>query len=126
MKNLLKVTAAAFLLTSSVAFANTEGENKNKETTEFKMSMYFDSSSEKIKTFFEKAKGDYLQVSVLDENNRVLSKITFGKKELTPRLNLDISGLKDGNYTLVVTNGNETTERDLKIDTTTPERVLEF
>lgn len=123
MKNYLKIAAAALLLTTSVAMAN---DNKNTETKTFKMSMYFDSSSETIKTFFEKIPGDYLQVTIENMEGRVLTKTTFGKKATNSSLHLDISSLKDGAYVLKVSNSTETTERAIKIDTSPQVRNLSF
>jgi hypothetical protein len=123
MKNYLKIAVAALFLTTTVAMAN---DNKANEAKTFKMSMYFDSNAETIKTFFEKQAGDYLKVAIVNKEGQELTKTFFGKKDTNARLNLDISSLQDGEYTLRVSNSEETIERELKVGTSPEVRSLSF
>ena len=123
MKTLTTVFAA-LVLSTSMTFANVDEEKKVEAT--YQVGMYFDGSSNTIKTFYEKAKGQNLKVVLKNTNGKTLHTSYVAKKATAASIHFNVKDLPDGNYVLEMTDGDVTTKKDLKLDTTQPERVVVF
>lgn len=121
MKNLATVFAA-LLLSTTLTFANTDKEKEVEAP--YEVGMYFDGSTNTIKTFYEKEKGQNLKVELKNTKGQTLHTSYVPKKASTARINFNVEDLPDGTYVLEITDGNNTTTKSLVLDTTEPKRTL--
>lgn len=127
MKKQFKTIALVLFATtlSFAALANTENPNPEKAKT-FEVGMYYNYNTGTIKTFFEKQKGDYLQVTFLDNEGNELSESFLTKKQESGRINFDINTLPNGTYNIKVSNGKEETMHPVNISQPSPVKVVKF
>ena len=127
MKNQFKTIALALFATtlSFAALANTENPNPEKAKT-FEVGMYYNYNTGTIKAFFEKQKGDYLQVTFLDNEGNELSESFLTKKQETGRINFDINTLPNGTYKIKVSNGKEEIIQPVNISQPSPMKIVKF
>lgn len=121
MKKLTRTIAAVLLMGTSTAFAN---DMKEEKTKSFDMSMYVDQNSETLKTFYEKSQGNTLIIEIQNEKGQTLHQSIVGKKRTTAQLNFNLRNLEDGAYKLVVTDGSNTVEKPLELNTPSVERNI--
>ena len=126
MKNLLKTFAVLFLA-SVTTFAGTNPTSSvDDEKNSIKFGMYFNQDSEKIRTFYEKETGEKLEVRFIDSDGKVISQTGISKKLTSAQMDIDVSQLVDGNYTIEVTSENEVLTREVVINTSKPVKELKF
>ncbi|WP_341226754.1 hypothetical protein [uncultured Arcticibacterium sp.] len=127
MKKQFKTIALALFTTtlSFAALANTENPNPEKAKT-FEVAMYYNYNTGTIKTFFEKQKGDYLQVTFLDNEGNKLSQSFLSKKRESGRINFDINTLPNGTYNIKVSNGKEEVMHPVNISQPSPVKTVKF
>lgn len=123
MKTLTTVFAA-LLLSTTLTFANTEKEKEVDAT--YQVGMYFDGSSNTIKTFYEKEEGQKLKVQLKTIDGKVLHTSYVGKKLSAATIHFNVEDLPDGAYTLEMTDGDVVTTKNISLDTSQPERTLKF
>ncbi|AWV99497.1 hypothetical protein [Arcticibacterium luteifluviistationis] len=127
MKKQFKTIALALFATtlSFAALANTENPKAEKAKT-FDVGMYYNYNTGTIKTFFEKQKGDYLQITFLDNEGNELSQSFLTKKQETGRVNFDINTLPNGTYKIKVSNGKEEIIQPVNISQPSPVKIVKF
>lgn len=108
MKKLFK-TFAVLTITTSLAFAKVSPEST------FKVGVYNVKNTHKIKVFVEKDNLKSLAVEILDENGRSIQKEIFGKDKTKTGLDLDLSQLEDGKYTLKISDKKGSYKKDLEL-----------
>ncbi|WP_341226753.1 hypothetical protein [uncultured Arcticibacterium sp.] len=127
MKKQFKTIALALFATtlSFAALANTENPESGKAKT-FEVGMYYDYNTGTIKTFFEKQKGDQLEITFEDKYGKELAQSFLTKKQESGRVNFDINTLPNGMYNIKVSNGKEETLHPIDISQPTPKTVVKF
>lgn len=116
MKNVVKIIVG-LLLISPFTFANNKITGPRETDGEsLKMAIYFDQAAGVVNTFYEKQSGITALVRILDESGRELSSKVLGKKNDIARLSFNLSSLKDGTYTIEVSDGKEKISRTIHVE----------
>ncbi|MFC5408526.1 hypothetical protein ACFPMF_04360 [Larkinella bovis] len=77
-------------------------------------------NSTKIRVNIAKEKTARVHVSLKNEAGETLASEQVGKGHASSAIRFDLSGLKDGVYTVEVSDGTTKQSKDVKIQTTTP------
>ncbi|WP_247236967.1 hypothetical protein [Telluribacter sp. SYSU D00476] len=83
----------------------------------FQVGMYRVINSLKMNVLIEKQLGERVVVKLLDQKGVVLFEDVLGRRQQKYGRKLDFSEIKDGNYTVVVTNGTEEIVKDIRLST---------
>jgi spermidine/putrescine-binding protein len=126
MKKLFKTIALALVASSLSVSAMAAGNLEPEKEKSFQVGMYYDYNHGLIKTFFEKEKGDQLEVTFLDKNGEELSKAYVNKKSEVARLSFDVNNLPSGTYSIKVSNGDEEIIRPVEISKMRPAKIVSF
>ena len=121
MKTLIKSLLVAFTLTAVTFSASVADTNKPagkpKPAVAFKSSMY-KTTAGKIQIALQKETGGTVFVRLTNSAGKEFFVKEFGKRQEAARVRLDVSALPDGVYQVALTNGVETTTRELTLATT--------
>ncbi len=109
MKKLLK-TFALVCISTVLAFANLTPQPKT-----FAVGMYNVANSLTLKVFVQKLRGDNLKLTLKDTNGDVIMTAYSAKKSVREGFMFDLKNLEEGQYTLVVGNGEETFEKAINL-----------
>ncbi len=130
MKNVKKMLAVALCsLMMFPALAKTDGPDylPQKPHT-FEVGIYRVKDSLKMRLLLEKKAGEKVMVRLLNSQGQVLHEEVVGKRQQKYGRNFDFSQIKDGRYTLEITNRDEVIKRSINLTTTdlveTPTRTL--
>ncbi|TDB63976.1 hypothetical protein [Arundinibacter roseus] len=135
MKNLKKMWAVALcgvLMNGSVwaetTLKPTVQECKNNSCESFQVGMYRVKDSLSMKLLLEKQAGERVVVRLLNQSGETLHEEFLGKKMKKYARSFDFSQIKDGRYTLEISNGDERILKEIRLSTTdlieTPARTL--
>ncbi|GAB3174338.1 hypothetical protein [Telluribacter humicola] len=83
----------------------------------FQVGMYRVINSLKMNVMVEKKLGERVIVRLLDQKGKVLFEDVLSKRQQKYGRKLDFSEIKDGNYTVVVTNGTNEIVKDIRLAT---------
>ena len=123
MKTLFKFLFVAFTLTLiSFSFAQADlykPIGRHKKAAAFKAGIYTTSEG-KIQIALHKETGGKVLVRLNNRAGTELFAQQIGKSKESARIRLDVSGLADGVYQVVITNGAETTIQELTLATQQP------
>ena len=121
MKTIIKTLVLALTLSSVsyVASANPAAGEK-KAATSYKAAIFPSSSTATLNVIVEKEMGHRVQITLKDAKGAVLHTEYLTKKEGSFWSKLNLSELQNGTYRVEVTNGAETTAKDITISTVTP------
>ncbi|WP_338874630.1 hypothetical protein WBJ53_03330 [Spirosoma sp. SC4-14] len=128
MKTSLKffASAFAFLLSVSVSFGFTEGDQPQEKA--FAIAMFPANGESKVWLCLEKYKAnDKISVELVNEKGQVMFHEALpgkGGKRNGYRQQFDLSQVGDGNYTFRISNGNQVEERTFKLSTPTLEQQM--
>jgi hypothetical protein len=111
MKKLIK-TLALVCATTLFTFANPLPQPKT-----FAVGMYNVANSLSLKVFVQKIKGDDLKLELKDSQGNTFLTAYSNKKSTKEGFLFDLQNLNAGNYTLVVSNGQETFEKTINLVT---------
>ncbi|GAB2557981.1 T9SS type A sorting domain-containing protein [Spirosoma aerophilum] len=125
MKTLIKSFALALSLAvvaSAATFAAPTEANpigRPAKVATYKTGVY-STVTGKLNVALDKSAGGRVDIRLKDTTGKVLFAQYLGKKEQVCRLQLNLSDLEDGVYTLEITNGVETTTQSVTIATKQP------
>ncbi|WP_031530583.1 hypothetical protein [Dyadobacter crusticola] len=124
MKNILKsVAAAAFslFLLNQEAFAidptEAKSQCKNNTCEKFRIGMYRVRDTETMNLLVEKQKGEKLSIRLTDHKGTVLHEEMVGKSVMKFGKKLNFSQMRDGNYTLIVSDETEKVVKNIFLST---------
>ena len=117
MKKLMTSVFALLTLTASFASATTIGTER---TPGFASSVYTSINTQQLHVAVEKQEGKKVQIKLVNEAGEVLAEEVVGKKKNSYRARFIVNQLSDGNYKLLITDGNTTESRSLNLTTTAP------
>ncbi|RRB04704.1 hypothetical protein [Larkinella rosea] len=122
MKTLVKPLAVAFLLTFAgfaPSFAATRPTPVSKAAA-YQTSLYTDAQG-KLRVAVDKETGGTVEVRLVNTAGKEYFVQEIGKRQKAARLSLDISGLPDGAYQVVISNGVDAKVNHLTLATHKPE-----
>ncbi len=123
MKTVIKTLVLALTLSSVsyVASANpATGDKKTASPTSYKAAMFPSANKTTLNVLVEKEMGNRVEIRVKDAYGAVLHTEHLTKKEGKFWSKLNLSELANGTYRVEVTNGTETTAKDITISTVAP------
>ncbi|GAB3891562.1 hypothetical protein GCM10028803_03500 [Larkinella knui] len=103
---------------SSVSFASTTG--KTDDSAPFQSSVVAFPSSMKIDVVVENMENAHVTIRLIDRLGVTQATQWLNKHEKAVRTRFDISGLTDGVYTIVVSDGATTQTKEINISTNVP------
>lgn len=106
----------ALLAGSTTPGDQTEG-NQAAQKTPFQVGMYRVQKSLTMNVMVEKKLGDRVEIQLIDEKGNVLFKNVMGKRLAKSGYKLDFSEIKDGNYSVVVSNGTQELVKEISLST---------
>ncbi len=130
MKNVKKMLAVALCsLMMFPTLASTGGPDcQQRKPHTFEVGMYRVKDSLKMRLLLEKKAGQRVTVRLINQRGQVLHEETLGKRQRKYGRSFDFSQIKDGRYTLEITNRDEVVKRSINLTTTdlveTPARTL--
>lgn len=133
MKNVRRMLVVALcgLMMSGAAMASNgpgTAENVDKKRASFEVGLYRIQNSLSMRLLLEKVDGEKVYVLLKDQNGRILHEETLTKKMRKYSRSFDFSQITDGKYTLEVTNGEQSIQKEIRLSTTdvveTPGRTL--
>lgn len=83
----------------------------------FQVGMYRVINTLKMNVLIEKKLGERVVVKLLDQKGVVLFEDVLSRRQQKYGRKLDFAEVKDGNYTVVVTNGTEEVVKDIRLST---------
>ncbi|GAB2779251.1 hypothetical protein GCM10027275_23490 [Rhabdobacter roseus] len=92
-------------------------ECKNNRCETFGVGMYRIQNTLKMNLLIEKQEGERLTVRLLNEQGQVLHEDLLTKKQKKYARRLDFSEIKDGRYTVEITNGQERIVKQINLST---------
>ena len=125
MKTLIKSLLIAFTLTAVTFSASLADPNQPKKATAFQSSMYTNVEG-KLQIAVKKETGGSVEVRLTNSAGKAFFVQQLGKRQEAARLSLDVSALPDGVYQVEISNGVETTTRELTLATQQPATVSRF
>ncbi len=132
VKKMLVVALCGVLMNGSVwagiSPKPTVQECKNNSCESFQVGMYRVKDSLSMKLLLEKQAGEKVIVRLLNQNGEKLHEDFLSKKMKKYARTFNFSQIKDGRYTLEITNGEERILKEIRLSTTdlieTPARTL--
>jgi hypothetical protein len=118
MKTLLKPLLLAFALTFALA-SNSDAKPGRPAVSTFKTGIY-SSVSGKLHIALDKQPGGPVDIQLKSSDGTLLYTKHVGKKDATFRTCLNLDELADGEYTLLITNGVETSRQTITLKTPQP------
>lgn len=124
MKTLIKSLAFAVTLafaTTSATLADdiTTRTNSTAATSSFKVGIYT-AVDGKLVVMLDKQPGSYVDIHLKNAKGQSAFLQRVGKKDLKTRMKLNLNALEDGDYTVLISNGTETTTHQLTLSTPQP------
>lgn len=113
MKNLIKLSFAAFCLLLTVSTSYAQGN----ECQSFKIGMYPVVNTLKMNLLIEKDKGVPLFVTLRDEDNKIIHRQVMSRKSTLVGQKLDFAETEDGNYYLTISDGKNEIVKEIKLNT---------
>ena len=130
MKNVKKMLAVALcsLMMFPAVASDNDVDNQQRKPHTFEVGMYRVKDSLKMRLLLEKKAGEKVMVRLLNPQGQVLHEEVVGKRQEKYGRNFDFSQIKDGRYTIEITNRDEVVKRSVNLTTTdlveTPARTL--
>lgn len=109
------------LLSSASAFAT--GNEQVVNSASIKTGVYF-SKDGKLNINVENSLNKMTKVQILDSRNQVVFQDSKRYPSHLSKLKVDVNQLPDGAYTVQVTNGKDTVNHNVQLETPQKERVL--
>lgn len=108
------VSASSIPLIPGAEVNQTDDANKKRA---FQVGMYRIINSLKMNVLVEKKLGDRVSVKLLDHKGHILFEDYLGVRQQKYGRKFDFSEVPDGNYSVVITNGNEQVVKDIHLST---------
>ncbi|WP_367914664.1 T9SS type A sorting domain-containing protein [Leadbetterella sp. DM7] len=108
MKKLFK-TFAVLAVSSTLAFANVN-------PTSFKVGMYNVQNTHMLKVFVNKESSNALLLEICDAKGRVIQSEQVGKNKHNMGLNLNLSELESGDYTIRLSDKTSTFTKEIRLE----------
>lgn len=132
MKNvkgmLVAVMCSVMLGGMAVAAPQPARECKNNDCGTFQVGLYRVKDSLSMRLMMEKKAGERVSVRLMNQKGQVLHEEMVNKKQQKYACNFDFSTIRDGRYTLEISNGTERIKKDINLTTMdiveTPSRTL--
>lgn len=123
MKTFIKTFALALSLSAVSMVASANGGKGNVTPTAYKAAVFASASATTLNVMVEKQMGANVVIRLKDDKGNVLSTNILQKKDGSYRSKFDLSNLSDGTYQVEVTNGVDTTVKEITLSTQTPTTV---
>ncbi len=107
------------ITTSLAATLSTDQPARPAVVTPYKISIY-PTAEGKLSIALDKETGGAVVIRLTNSQSKVCFAQRVGKHERVARLRLDVNGLPDGAYQVVITNGLDTTTHALRLGTQPP------
>ena len=120
MKNLFKALVCTMLLASASAFA--AGNQQIVESSSIKTGIYF-SKDGKLNINIENSLEKKTKIQIVDSNNQVVFQENQKNPSRLSKLKVDVNQLPDGTYTIQVSNGKDTINQNVQLETPRKERI---
>lgn len=121
MKTLFKALVCTMLLSSASVFAT--GNEQVVNSSSIKTGVYF-SKDGKLNINVENSLKKMTKVQIIDSRNQVVFQDSKKYPSRLSKLKVDVNQLPDGVYTVQVTNGKDTVNHNVQLETPQKERVL--
>ena len=116
------------LTISTVSMANPGGTARKGHSTApaatYQMAAYPSADATTLFVTIDKQAGGRLNIQLKDKSGTLFFEEVLNRREAKVRLKLNIADLKDGVYQLTVSNGVDTTVRDITIATNEPSQAV--
>jgi hypothetical protein len=120
MKKLFK-TLTIVLLASATTFASvTDDKMAIKKIDTFAVGMYKMKDAAKVRLLLNKVQSNVVTIELTDEAGNLIHREFINKKQTKYGKSFDMSKLKDGTYTFVISDKNEKITRDVTVSTNQP------
>ncbi|RYC68340.1 T9SS type A sorting domain-containing protein [Spirosoma sordidisoli] len=123
----MKTLITAFTLSVSLAIASVVPASANpitRPTRPASVASYqsgvYTTAEGKVQIGLDKQPGGKVSIRLVNSQGQEVYQEQVGKRQQQVRRRLDVSGLPDGSYTLLISNGVETTSHALTIATAQP------
>ena len=127
VKKMLAVALCSLMMFPALASTN-DADCQQKKPETFLVGMYRVKDSLKMRLLLEKKAGEKVLVRLINQQGQVLHEEVVGKRQQKYGRNFDFSQIKDGRYTLEITNRDEVIKRSVNLTTSglveTPARTL--
>ncbi|GAA4467430.1 hypothetical protein GCM10023189_51090 [Nibrella saemangeumensis] len=123
MKTFVKTFALALSLSALSLTSFATGGKDNTAPTAYKAAVFASASATTLNVMIEKEMGGRVEIRLKDASGRVLHTNHLQKKDGKFWSKLNMSNLADGTYRVEVTNGVETTVKDITLSTQSPATV---
>lgn len=124
--NSLLLTAFLTLSTHALTRADDQPTTKTTKSATFQSGLYTTSEG-KLNIALTKQKGGAVDVRLVNRRGHVLFDELIGKRQTSVRMRLDLSELPDGDYELIISNGQQVNVHTLKLNAqpaTAPTRLV--
>ncbi|GAA4396471.1 hypothetical protein GCM10023187_04640 [Nibrella viscosa] len=121
MKTFVKTFALALSLSAVSLVASANGGKENASPTSYKSAVF--ASATTLNVMVEKEMGGRVEIRLKDAGGRVLHTNYLQKKDGKFWSKFDLSNLADGTYRVEITNGAESTVKDITLSTQSPVNV---
>lgn len=109
--------AVCFTLTTvATTRADNGSARKQPQVSTFQSGVYTNAEG-KLTIMLDKQKGGALSMKLVNKGGKVLFDQQIGKRQTVCQLRLDLSGLPDGAYELLISNGRDVTVHGLTLNT---------
>ncbi|QMW03583.1 T9SS type A sorting domain-containing protein [Spirosoma foliorum] len=119
MKTLIKPLFVAFALVLSTSYASLAKPTNDPQPATFQSGI-FTNKAGKLQVALDKQTGQPLQIRLTSADGRMVFSQRVSKKQTTVRLVFDVSELPDGAYQLTITDGKETNQHTVTLETQKP------
>lgn len=119
MKALINTLLVALTLTAASLNVANADTNKPKKAAAFQTGIYTTLDG-KLQVAVQKETTSPVVVNLLDEKGNTVFSQQIGKRQEAVRLRMDVSNLPDGVYQVAISNGVETTTKEVTLSTKQP------
>ncbi len=127
MKKLFRTVAGlamAFTITFTSSAASTVPVKETKNPVTFEVGMYNVANTHNLKLFVEKQKGQSLKIQLKDLDGQSLLTEFVHKNNTRYGVNLNMEGLKEGQYVIEISNDKEIVKKEILITTSEPSSIV--
>ncbi|MFD1140952.1 T9SS type A sorting domain-containing protein [Larkinella insperata] len=119
MKALINTLLVALTLTAASFNTANADTNKPKKAAAFQSGIHTTADG-KLQVAVQKENTSPVVVNLLDEKGNTIFSQQIGKRQEAVRLRMDVSNLPDGVYQVAISNGVETTTKEVTLSTKQP------
>jgi hypothetical protein len=116
VKRMLVVALCGVMMSGSV-WAAAPRDCKNNKCESFEVGMYRVKNTLSMRLMMEKIRGEKVQIRLVDKKGNVLHEEMIGKRTEKYSRKFDFSQIKDGSYTMEITNGDELITKEINLST---------